>query len=172
FVGSLGGPVRIPKLYDGHDKTFFFFSWEQYRNRRGLSNDVETLPTAAERNGDFSALLGPSLGAINPCTPGQPVFQGEIFDPSTTQVVGGRTCRLPFGTLNQIPNLSGVAQTVESFLPAPNRPGNPANGVPGLIQNFLNPAVLDHVITTQTSFRIDENLTQKSKLFFTYHSRE
>src|SRR5439155_6230127 len=118
FGGALGGPVRIPHVYDGHDKTFFFFAWEQYRNRRGLSNGLETLPTAAERNGDFSALLGPSLGAINPCTPGQPVFQGEIFDPSTTQVVGGRTCRLPFGTLNQIPNLSGVAQTVESFLPA------------------------------------------------------
>jgi hypothetical protein len=170
FGGALGGPVRVPKLYDGHDKTFFFFSWEQYRNRRGLSNDVETLPTAAERNGDFSALLGPSLGNINPCTPGQPVLQGQLFDPSTTQVVGGQTCRLPFAN-NQIP-LSTVAQTVEGFLPATNQPGKAANGVPGLINNFLNPAVLDHVITTQTSFRIDENLTQKSKLFFTYHSRE
>ena len=175
FGGALGGPVRIPHVYDGHDKTFFFFAWEQYHNRRGLSNDPETLPTAAERNGDFSALLGPGLTAggnpvINPCN-GQQVLQGQIFDPSTTQVVGGRTCRLPFAN-NQITPLSTVAQTVGGFLPAANQPGKPANGAPGLINNYLNPAVLDHVITTQTSFRIDENLTQKSKLFFTYHSRE
>jgi hypothetical protein len=89
FGGALGGPVRIPKLYDGRDKTFFFFAWEQYRNRRGLSNNVQTLPTAAERNGDFSALLGPGLTfptnpgdpnsprlpVINPCN-GQQVLQG------------------------------------------------------------------------------------------------
>src|SRR6266853_1190323 len=37
FGGSLGGPVRIPKLYDGRNKTFFFFSWEQYRNNPGTS---------------------------------------------------------------------------------------------------------------------------------------
>src|SRR5262249_2113343 len=115
FGGSLGGPVWIPKLYNGRDKTFFFFAWEQYRNRRGLSTDLETLPTAAERNGDFSALLGapitkhqdpnnpnsPLIPVINPCTNTQPL-QGQIFDPSTTQVVLGKTCRLPFAN-NQIP---------------------------------------------------------------------
>jgi len=186
FGGSLGGPVWIPKLYNGRDKTFFFFTWEQYRNRRGLSNDVETLPTAAERNGDFSALLGPGLTkhqdpndptsplvpVINPCTSTQ-VLQGQIFDPSTTQTLpSGRTCRLPFAN-NQIPNISTVAQTVQGFLPATNLPGASAsNGAPGVIQNFLFPAVLDHVVTTQTSFRIDENLTQKNKIYFTYHSRE
>ena len=182
FGGSLGGPVWIPKIYNGRDKTFFFFAWEQYRNRRGLSNDVETLPTAAERNGDFSALLGPPLTfkdsnnvvhpVINPCTNTQ-VLQGQIFDPSTTQTLGnGRTCRLPFAN-NQIPSISTVAQTVQGFLPATNLPGASAsNGAPGVIQNFLFPSVLDHVVTTQTSFRIDENLTQKNKIFFTYHSRE
>src|SRR5712692_1800280 len=69
FGGTLGGPVRIPWLYNGHDKTFFFFAWEQYRNRRGLTNDLVTLPTAAERSGDFSALLGADTGVANPCTP-------------------------------------------------------------------------------------------------------
>jgi hypothetical protein len=176
FGGSLGGPVWIPKIYNGRDKTFFFFAWEQYRNRRGLSNGLVTLPTAAEKGGDFSALLGPGLTdssgnpVINPCNQ-QQVFKGQIFDPSTTQVVNGRTCRLPFAG-NKISNLSAVAQKILGYLPDPNRTGNPANGAEGLIQNYLNPAVLDHVVTTQTSFRIDENLTQKNKLFFTYHSRE
>ena len=170
FGGTLGGPVVIPHLYDGHDKTFFFFSWEQYRNRRGLTNDILTLPTAAERGGDFSALLGGLTGAINPCN-GQPVLQGQIFDPSTTQVVGGQTCRLPFPG-NKITNISPVAQKILALLPAPNLPGSTVNGVPGLGLNYQDPATLDHVVTTQTTFRIDENLTAKNKLFFSYSSRE
>jgi len=179
FGGTLGGPVHIPWLYNGHDKTFFFFAWEQYRNRHGLSNNVLTLPTGAELGGDFSALLGPGLTTggqspqpiINPCN-GQQVLQGQIFDPSTTQVVGGQTCRLPFAG-NKITNISGVAQKVLSYLPATNRPGLPnGNGNAGTQQNFLNPGTLDHVVITQTSFRIDENLTDKHKFFFSYHSRE
>jgi len=180
FGGALGGPVIIPHLYNGRDRTFFFFSWEQYRNRRGLTNSLQTLPTDAERNGDFSALLGAGLTVdpnnpssapiINPCN-GQQVLRGQIFDPSTTQTVGGRTCRLPFPN-NQIPSLSGVAQNVLGFVPSTNLAGDAANSVSGLRNNFINTAALDHVVTTQTSFRIDESLTQKSKLFFTYHSRE
>src|SRR5258708_15795686 len=65
FGGSFGGPVWIPKLYNGHDKSFFFFSWEQYRNNVGTSN-ITTLPTDAERTGDFSALLRADTGLINP----------------------------------------------------------------------------------------------------------
>jgi len=179
FGGSLGGPVRIPHLYNGHDKTFFFFAWEQYRNRRGLNNDILTLPTAAERGGDFSALLGPpatvlvgntQVPVINPCT-GTQVLTGQIFDPSTTQVVGGQTCRLPFAG-NKITNMSGVAQKVLGYLPGTNLTGTPANGVGGLINNYQNATSLDHVVTTETSFRIDENLTDKNKLFFSYSSRE
>jgi len=175
FGGSLGGPVRIPRLYDGHDKTFFFFAWEQYRNWRGLTNDLQTLPSAAELGGDFSALLGPGLTTggttptpiMNPCN-GQQVLQGQIFDPSTTQVVGGQTCRLPFPG-NKLTPSSKVAQSVLKYLPAADRGGA---GTGGLINDYLNPASLDHVVTTQTSFRIDEDVTQKSKLFFSYSSRE
>jgi Carboxypeptidase regulatory-like domain len=170
FGGALGGPVRIPHLYDGHDKTFFFFAWEQYRNRVGLQNGILTLPTAAERGGDFSALLGTTVEGTNPCN-GQPVLQGQIFDPSTTQVVGGQTCRLPFAG-NKITNLSPVAQKILSYLPPTNLPGLPANGVPGLINNYQNPAGTTPKVVTQTSFRIDEDLTNKSKMFFSYHSRQ
>jgi hypothetical protein len=172
FGGSLGGPVRIPKLYNGHDKTFFFFAWEQYRNRRGLSNNIQSLPTAVERTGDFSALLGADTGVANPCTPGQDVFLGQIFDPSTTQVVGGQTCRKPFPG-NKITNISPVAQKILAYLPPTNLTGKAnSNGNAGTQNNYLNPQSLDHVLTTATSFRVDENLTDKNKLFFSYHSRE
>jgi len=178
FGGSLGGPVWIPHVYDGRDKTFFFFAWEQYRNRRGLSNGILDLPTAAERGGDFSALLGPGLTTggnnpqpiINPCT-GEQVLQGQIFDPSTTQTVGGQVCRMPFAG-NIITNINPVAQKILTYLPGTNLTGLPANDQNGLRQNFQNPGALDHVVTTETSFRIDENVTNKNKMFFSYHSRE
>src|SRR4029077_13131049 len=44
YGGTLGGPVRIPRVYDGRDKTFFFFSWEQYRNKVGVTTSA-TVPT-------------------------------------------------------------------------------------------------------------------------------
>jgi len=41
---TLGGPVKIPKLYDGHDKTFFFFNFEQFRESTTTATAVATLP--------------------------------------------------------------------------------------------------------------------------------
>jgi hypothetical protein len=79
YGGTFGGPVWIPKLYNGHDKTFFFFSWEQYRQTQG-STITSTVPTAAERAGDFSSLLTTTSLGINPCD-GSTIFQGQIFDP-------------------------------------------------------------------------------------------
>ena len=170
YGGSLGGPIVIPHLYNGHDKTFFFFSWEQYHNSVGVTT-VSTLPTAAERAGDFSALLGPGLvdgsnnPIINPCN-GQQVLQNQIFDPSTTQVVGGQTCRMPFPGNKINTPLSAVAQSVLKYLPMPNKTAQ-VNGD----NNFVFNSKLPYWDTT-TTFRIDENLTGKNKLFFSYSSRE
>ena len=165
FGGSLGGPVRIPHIYNGHDKTFFFFSWEQYRNKPGTTA-VSTVPTPAERGGDFSALLGADTGIPNPCTPGQNVLKGQIFDPSTTRVVGGQTCRSPFAG-NKITNLSTVAQNVLQYVPSPNTSGTQN----GLVNNFIFNSADPKVETTMT-FRIDESVTDKNKMFFSYSSRE
>ncbi len=163
FGGSLGGPIHVPHVYNGHDKTFFFFSWEQYRNNRGTRN-ITTVPTDAERGGDFSALLGPPTGQTNPCT-GQPVLLGQIFDPSTTTTVGGVPCRFPFPG-NKITNISPVAQKVLTYLPHGNLSGN--------AQGNLNYFFAGNIPTRDTtmSFRIDENLSDKNKLFFSYSSRD
>src|SRR5262249_10017348 len=124
YGGSLGGPVWIPKVYNGHDKTFFFFSWEQYKNNQG-GVAVDTLPTDAERGGDFSALLGGSTGQTNPCD-NTPILRGQIFNPATascpTGFVGGR---IAFPG-NKITNISPVAQSVLSFLTVHSDP-NAAN---------------------------------------------
>ncbi len=170
FGGSLGGPVWVPKLYNGHNKTFFFFSWEQYRNNPG-SSVLTTLPTQAERSGDFSALLGPGLTTngmpggpplLNPCDNTQ-VRLGQIFDPSTTKTVGGVQCRTAFLN-NQVPLNSTVAQNVLKFLPLPN------NGT-GTVNNFIFTSSNSRRDTTM-SFRIDQNWGQKNKFFFSYSSRD
>lgn len=169
FGGSLGGPVWIPKIYNGHDKTFFFFSYEQYRNNQGTSQ-LSTLPTAAERGGDFSALLGGPTGQINPCD-GSPILLGQIFDPSTTQTVGGQPCRTAFPN-NQIPtsDFSNVAKNILAFIPDTNVTPSATN-LNGLTNNFLfvsNKPIRDTTMTV----RIDENLTANHKLFFSYSSRD
>jgi hypothetical protein len=166
---TMGGPVRIPHLYNGKDKTFFFFSWEQYQQKSG-GVTTSTVPTAAERTGDFSAVLntGNVLGT-NPCD-GTPIYEGEIFDPATTKTVGGVQCRTAFmnepgNTGNVIPSgsFSSVGQNILSYYPAP------LNG--GLSSNYSFPFSFP-IKDTTTTVRIDQNISAKGKAYFTYSSRE
>jgi hypothetical protein len=165
YGGVLGGPVWIPKLYNGHDKTFFFFSWEQYRQTQGSTN-TSTVPTAAERTGDFSSLLTTTVRGTNPCD-GTPIFQGQIFDPATTRTVttpgGDVQCRTAFPG-NQVPIRSTVAQNILALIPQPT---NPTAFKDNFIFTSNNP-----ILATTMSFRIDQNLGSKHKIFFSYSSRD
>ncbi len=78
FGATIGGPVWIPKIYRGRNKTFFFFSYEGFRNRNGATNATDTVPTPEMYNGDFSKWVNAS-GAVIP-----------IYDP-TTQVTNPTT---------------------------------------------------------------------------------
>jgi hypothetical protein len=166
---TMGGPVRIPHLYNGKDKTFFFFSWEQYKQQSG-GVQTSSFPTAAEHTGDFTAVLNTAnvLGT-NPCD-GTPIYQGEIFDPSTTKTVGGVQCRTAFlnepgSSGNVIPSadLTTFGQNIMSFYPTPQ------NGA--LFNNYTFPFSFP-IEDTTTTFRIDQNISSKSKAYFTYSSRD
>jgi len=165
FGGSLGGPVRIPKLYDGRNKAFFFFSWEQYRNNPGTSSP-DTLPTKNElQNGDFSALLGAPTGATNPCD-NSPVLTGQIFNPATTSCptgfVGGRVA-FP-GNIVPPSMWDPVAKKILTYLTVlPTTAGLTSNFV------FLSS---QKVRDTTMSFRIDQNWGTKDKFFFSYSARD
>ena len=74
FGFTVGGPVWLPKIYNGRNKTFFFFSYEGFRNRNGATNATATVPTAEMYNGDFSNWITAAGTQI------------PIYDP-TTQVV-------------------------------------------------------------------------------------
>jgi hypothetical protein len=165
FGVTLGGPVVIPHVYNGRDKSFFFFDWEQYRfGSSGVS--VQTVPTLAQRSGDFSSTLGgpvASTNNINPCT-GQAVLNGQLFDPSTTQFVDGVYCRTPFVN-NQIPvNRSMVAQKVLALIPSPNFVGE---GTQNYSQKYT-----DATDQTVYSLRLDQNFGTRQHLFFFGSARE
>jgi Carboxypeptidase regulatory-like domain len=116
---SLGGPVIIPKIYNGHDKTFFFTNFEHDSLNNLSVRGFGTLAATEYKTGDFSGLLDPNwTGQSKPCatsgqpictidpntntiTPlvdalGRPIIFGQIYDPSTTRMVNGQVVRDPF----------------------------------------------------------------------------
>ena len=169
---TLGGPVRIPHLYDGRDKTFFFFSFENVPSTFGHTI-LSTVPTDAQRGllngsngslGDFSSTLGAAIpGLINPCT-GNPILSGQIFDPATTRTVNGVECRTPFAN-NQVPiGRSRIAQSVLALIPRQNFTG----------AGTANYSFNDNEKVDQTDFslRLDQNIGSRQHLFAFGNMRE
>ncbi len=150
---TLGGPIKIPKIYNGHDKTFFFFNFEQFRQSAFTSNTVGIVPTAAQRNGDFSAA---QTSTCNPDPNGQQVCFNEIFDPATQTTVNGIQERAPFPN-NAIPisRFDPTAVIVQNMIPQSNSPG---------LFNYTAPGYSNFRHTTIPSFKIDHNLNEKMKL--------
>jgi hypothetical protein len=131
FGANIGGPLNIPKIFNGGNKTFFFLGWNGTRGSTPYDS-FSTVPTSAERGGDFSALLGApvvsSAGAtvINQCT-GTPVLAGQIFNPATIRVVNGQTCSNPFPGNILSTGLSPSAMSLLTFIPEPNGTGDSQN---------------------------------------------
>jgi hypothetical protein len=92
---TVGGPVVLPKVYNGHDRTFFFFNWEQYRETESINTILDTVPTAGYRAGNFTqALTGRTLGTD---ALARPIPEGEIYDPTTQRAApNGTIVRDPF----------------------------------------------------------------------------
>jgi hypothetical protein len=125
-----GGPII-------KNKHFFIASYSGYRQRLATAGQLVTVPTTAMTNGDFSGFLGPQLqysdGTPVIDTLGRPVYQGEIYNPTTTRPDGlGGYVRDPFmynGQLNHIDptSFSGVSSFFQKGFPAPNLPGTGLN---------------------------------------------
>lgn len=108
FGASVGGPLNIPKIYHGGNKTFYFVN---YNGRRGESpfDQFSTVPTLLERQGDFSQTFSSGINT------GQPV---QVFNPATNT---------PF-TNDTISSIDPIAQGLLKYIPLPN--------LPGTFQNF------------------------------------
>jgi hypothetical protein len=168
FGGYVGGPVWIPKVYNGHNRSFFFVSWERFDQHQSATNN-SFVPEASWLAGNFSDRLGSPTSTINPCT-GQPLTTGQIFDPSTERTVatstGPVTCRSPFPN-NIIPagDFSTVAKNLISYFPTPNLTRANAS-----LPNYsLSTTGLN--LNTMLTVRIDQNIAQNHKVFLSYSSR-
>ena len=155
---TIGGPVDIPKVYDGHNKTFFFFNWEQYRETQRINNLRITVPTLAYRAGNFStALTGRTLGT-DPA--GHPIPEGAIYDPASSHAAAdGRIIRDQFlNNTIQAAQFDQVALKIQNMIPNPN-----------LGSALINNAVFTFPSTRHTSipaFKLDHSLGSKSKLSY------
>jgi hypothetical protein len=108
----LDGPVFIPKVYNGHDKTFFLFSYERFLSHQAL-NYSSRVPTTAERGGDFSALCS-AFSVSGFCTTGI-----QLYDPnSPVDANGNRTVFFPNNNIASRITPQGAA--LLSYFPAPN----------------------------------------------------
>jgi hypothetical protein len=148
FGASLGGPVYLPKLYNGKNRTFFFFSYEGYRLRQASTRSV-TMPTAAMREGDFSGLID-EQGRLN-----------TLYDPITTDA-NWRRQAFPN---NQIPisRRSPLAANLYSITPLPTHP----NVNPLVSANWFGLGFNNTDQDTITA-RVDHQLSGRDQLFVRY----
>jgi hypothetical protein len=182
FGGTLGGPVFIPKIYNGHNKTFFFFNYEQYLETTVLSF-TDTVPASAYLQGNFSAIspngncslcatYGIPTGAIGGTQVdpiGNKLYANEIYDPLTRNVatsgpLAGQGYSLPFQN-NSIPvtrfdpvsvKLQSLFQTLGATAQTASLTGNYTGTVPS------------HRYSVVPSFKIDHNIDSKDKVSFYY----
>ncbi len=154
FGGSLGGPVFLPKLYNGRNRTFFFASYEGLRER-AAQNFISTMPSALERAGDFSQSRN---------VPGRVV---TIYDPATTTSSGNAFTRQPFPQ-NRIPDarIDPVARNLLKYYPMPNGPGNVNTAINNYAASGANRQTSD-----QGDIKVDHNFTDKHRLAMRYSRR-
>jgi hypothetical protein len=146
------GPVFIPKLYDGRDKTFFMVAFERYASHTAI-NYNSLVPTAAQRGGDFSALCT-AFNAAGLCTSGR-----QLYDPlSPIDASGNRTV---YFANNQIPssrfNTAGV--NLLSYYPQPNVTLNAAGTVNYLSSQTSYPSTYPSIIG-----RLDQKISDKNTM--------
>src|SRR6516225_2835575 len=169
---TLGGPIRIPKLYNGRNRTFFFFNWEQYLNTTIALPGAQSIPTAAYRAGDFRAAIAAAGNKNLGMDPlGRTILANMVYDPNTRSVApNGQIVTDPFPN-NIIPmaRFDPVSLKIQNLMPLPFCvAGAPCNAA-GVVNNWQNtePYTRD---TEIPSLKLDHILSAKDKLSF-YWSR-
>ncbi|MCU1326192.1 MAG: hypothetical protein JWN34_1562 [Bryobacterales bacterium] len=155
FGFTVGGPLSIPKFYNGHDKTFFFFNMEEYRTTATGSGST-TVPTDGYRNGDFSDVFT-SRTLTDPKT-GQTFREGTIFDPATTRTVNGNIIRDPFpGNVIPANRFDPVAVKIQALIPKATLGGVINNlGIADKTarQTYIPSLKVDHYLSSSLKFSV------------------
>jgi len=169
FGASIGGPIVLPHIYHGKDRSFFFFAYERYSLAQ-TSYELGTVTTAAMRNGDWSGLVN-SAGVTE-----------QLYDPATTTAnaacptpttgtANNTWCRSPFpksasGAPNQIPmsRISPLAAVINAITPLPNTTINP------LVADNINIASPNFVVAPNITFRLDHVFNEDNRAYLRYTS--
>jgi len=156
YGASIGGPIWIPKVYKGKDKTFFWISGEAYRQTSSTSTEL-AVPTALEKTGDFSrSFLSGTAGAVQ-----------TVYDPLTTQSNGARQ---PFAG-NLIPGnrINTIGRNIVGHYPAPTRERT------GYGANNYSAASSQYDRADQFTAKVDHSITswwRATASYLHYGSRE
>ncbi len=162
FGATAGGPMWIPKIYNGRDRTFFFFSFEGFRNRVGGNDIFRSIPTPEMYEGDFSRWVDQGNRLL------------QIYDPSTTRAnpAGAGFIRTPFDN-NRIPasRFSSFARTWAAF-GQPVKPNR--GGLPGT-SNYVRSNYVStggSIVSPQNkySLKVDHAFHSKHRVGFFYNN--
>jgi len=145
FGGSIGGPVTIPKLYNGKDRTFFFFDYEGNRRRTSVPQEL-LVPTQAERNGNLNSLV-------------TAYASGPVMNPFTGLPYANNT--IPAGTCQGC--INPVAQALLKYYPLPNANLNVPN--PSFNYQTLAPIPSN---TDGWDLRVDQSISAKQQVYIRY----
>lgn len=167
---TIGGPVYIPHVFNGHDKLFFFYAWEGFYINSG-GPTISSVPTADERNGDFSALLaadGPTAQLYDPYNGSYQTISGKQYWIRSAIPNNCITAGTAYCSANAHANytLSPVALKYLALLPSPNYsgPSTRADGENNYISTPLNSTDYNSHM-----FRLDWNISSTDKIFGELH---
>ncbi|SFR97092.1 TonB-dependent Receptor Plug Domain [Granulicella pectinivorans] len=181
---TIGGPISIPKLFSGHDKLFFFATYDRFKSSQGANPSASTLPSTLMRSGNFQELLPTTAGGLGNTSGANYAIYDPTTQASCTAHSTNGACRYQYGygpgaangpggapvrttaPVNVIPasQLSPIAQYLEKFLPAPSIDqtgviqNNYIAGIPAGYQNWIY------------SGRVDYAMTDKNRMSFLYTS--
>lgn len=171
YAGSFGGPIYIPKVYNGKNRSFFYTTYERYKQRAiGPSAPNYSFPTPDEYAGNFSALLGPATGQTDAL--GNQVLRGTIYDPlSFSQLPNGRWTGMAFpGNIIPTSRISRVSKNISAMALACCLPTvKDASGNYPLINNAVQSAsgtpLFDQYNFTS---KVDQTIDDRNRLSASY----
>ena len=163
FGASAGGPIVLPHVYHGKDKSFWFFAYERY-SLRSFSYENMVVPTMAMRQGDFSQAKN-SSGVLQ-----------QLYDPNTTKAsttcaitAVNSYCRTPlsYNGANNVINPALESPDAKIFYDITAQPSNSNNP---LVSSNLSGHKISNVTSPTVTFRLDHEFNQNNRAYLRYTS--
>jgi hypothetical protein len=147
-VITVSGPVVLPVLYKGRNRSFFMYGWEREMRSAPFAGTAFSVPTAKQREGDFSDLLKVNASY-------------QIYDPFSASLVSGRVARAPFPN-NVVPQnlFNPIAKKILTYYPLPL-----VSGLADGTQNYPQPNLLSVVTLKSHTVRFDHNFSVRHRMF-------